>query len=115
MKFSRKFVLIFVLFLIPLSVYLTLQLRDSQETYSIKFNQSKGIEVNILLRTMIQHTQEHRGMSSAYLNGNKDFKSDLDQKGEELTQDISRLNSELNKNEDLSIMIFLLINIYETK
>ncbi len=110
MKFSRKFVLIFVLFLIPLSVYLTLQLRDSQETYSIKFNQSKGIEVNILLRTMIQHTQEHRGMSSAYLNGNKDFKSDLDQKGEELTQDISRLNSELNKNEDL----FKITNEWET-
>ena len=53
LKYSKKFIFIFVLFLIPLGVFLTMQLLDAQNIYDIKAKQSKGIETNILLRNII--------------------------------------------------------------
>lgn len=92
LKYSRKFALIFILFLIPLSILLTMQLLDAQKVYDVKTKQSKGIEASILLRTMIKHTQERRGMSSVYLNGNSDFKENLQQKDVELETDIEQID-----------------------
>lgn len=100
-KFSKKFIIIFIVFLISLCTLMTMQIRSSMNIYNIKASQSEGIHTNILLRTMIQHMQEHRGMSSTYLNGNKDFKNNLELKGSEITNDIESLNEALNGNKDL--------------
>ena len=88
LKYSRKFALIFILFLIPLSILLTMQLLDAQKVYDVKTKQSKGIEASILLRTMIKHTQERRGMSSVYLNGNSDFKENIKTEHEKMFSDM---------------------------
>ena len=101
MKFYRKFVLIFLVFLIPLSVFITMQIKNAQETYEIKSSQSEGIHTNVMLRSMTQHMQEHRGMSSAYLNGDVSFKEDLKQKDSDLNKDIESLDIALNSNKDL--------------
>lgn len=101
-KFFKKFIIIFIVFLIPLCTLMTMQIRSTQNIYDIKLSQSEGIHTNILLRTMIQHMQEHRGMSSTYLNGNKDFKKDLELKGDELKKDIDALNQALTDNKDLA-------------
>lgn len=102
MKFYRKFILIFIVFLIPLSVFITMQIKDAQEVYKIKSSQSEGIHTNIMLRSMTQHIQEHRGMASAYLNGDESFKKDLEQKDTDLNKDIELLNKALNSNKELS-------------
>ncbi len=107
LKYSRKFIFIFVLFLIPLSIFLTMQLLDAQHVYSIKTKQSKGIETNILIRNMIKHTQERRGMSSSYLNGNSDFKKDLQQKDAELENDMQLIDKIISDNQ------FIIENIAE--
>ena len=101
-KFSKKFAIIFIVFLIPLCTLMTMQIRSSQNLYDIKVSQSEGIHTNILLRTMIQHMQEHRGKSSTYLKGNKDFKKDLEIKDNELKKDIEALNQALTDNKDLA-------------
>lgn len=99
LKYSRKFAFIFVLFLIPLGVFLTMQLLDAQNVYNIKTKQSKGIETNILIRNMIKHTQERRGMSSAYLNGDNDYKKDLQQKDTELESDMQLIDKIIADNQ----------------
>ena len=101
LKFSKKFTIIFIVFLIPLCTLMTMQIRSAQNIHDIKVSQSQGIHTNILLRTMIQHMQEHRGMASTYLNGNKDFKRDLELKDNELNKDIEALNRALTDNKNL--------------
>jgi methyl-accepting chemotaxis protein len=101
-KFYSKFILIFIVFLIPLSVFITMQIKDAQVVYEIKSSQSEGIHINIMLRSMIQHMQEHRGMSSSYLNGDESFKKDLEQKDIDLNKDIELLNKALSSNKNLS-------------
>ncbi|MDF2656611.1 MAG: putative methyl-accepting chemotaxis transducer protein [Bacillota bacterium] len=101
-KFYGKFILIFIIFLIPLSVFVTMQIKDAQETYKIKSSQSEGIHINIMLRSMTQHLQEHRGMASSFLNGDESFQKDLEQKDKELNQDIELLSKALSVNKDLS-------------
>lgn len=98
LKYNRKFVFIFVLFLIPLSVLLAMQLSNAENVYDIKTKQSKGVETNILLINMIKHTQERRGMSSAYLNGDSDFKEDLQQKDLDLDNDIALIEKMIADN-----------------
>ena len=102
MKFYSKFILIFVVFLIPLSIFVTMQIKNAQEVYEIKSSQSEGIHTNIMLRSMTQHLQEHRGMSSSYLNGDESFKKDLEQKDADLNADIELLNKALSSNKDLA-------------
>lgn len=97
-KYGRKFIFIFVLFLIPLGVFLTMQLLDAQKVYDIKTEQSKGIQTNILIRNMIKHMQERRGISSSYLNGDRDFKKDLQQKDIELKSDIDLIDKIIADN-----------------
>jgi methyl-accepting chemotaxis protein len=48
---------------------------------------------------MIQHTQEHRGMASSYLNGNLSFKKDIEGKDLDLAEDIELLDGELPLND----------------
>lgn len=98
LKYSRKFAFIFVLFLIPLSVLLVMQLSNAENVYDIKTKQSKGVETNILLTNMIKHTQERRGMSSAYLNGDSDFKKELQQKDLDLDNDIALIDKMIADN-----------------
>lgn len=97
-KYGRKFIFMFVLFLIPLGVFLTMQLVDAQKVYDIKTEQSKGIEANILIRNMIKHTQERRGISSSYLNGDSGLKKDLQQKDIELESDIDLIDKIIADN-----------------
>lgn len=101
-KFSKKFTIIFIVFLIPLCTLITMQIKSAKSIYEIKASQSEGINTNILLRIMIQHMQEHRGLASTYLNANKDFKKDLELKGSELEKDIEALNQALNDNKELA-------------
>ena len=68
-KFSKKFAIIFIVFLIPLCTLMTMQIRSAQNLYDIKVSQSEGIHTNILLRTMIQHMQEHRGSNIDEIQG----------------------------------------------
>lgn len=102
MKFYGKFILIFVIFLIPLSVFITMQIKDAKNIYEIKSSQSEGIHINVMLRSMTQHLQEHRGMASSFLNGDESFQKDLDQKDAELNQDVELLGKALSENQDLS-------------
>lgn len=101
LSFFKKFILIFAFFLIPTSVYSGILYIQANTAYQVKSDQSIGIDFNIKLCSMIQHSQEHRGMASAYLNGDKGFSKDLEAKDQELAADIKSIDEAMSVHQEL--------------
>ena len=77
LKFTRKFTLIFIIFLIPLLTTNGYIISRLNQEVKLRDGQKKAVEYNVYLRALIKNTQEHRGMSSAYLNGDTSFKEKI--------------------------------------
>lgn len=93
LKFLKKFSLILLIFIIPLSIimsYLVIELNGSIATNQ---KQIIGLNYNVAFRSLIQHTQQHRGLASAYLGGNAGVKDQIISKQEELSKDILSIDS----------------------
>jgi methyl-accepting chemotaxis protein len=75
MKYPVKFGVIFAIVLIPL-VYLSYNMVHLlTEEISILENERNGVEYLQAIRLPMQHIQQHRGMTAAYLGGATQFKS----------------------------------------
>jgi methyl-accepting chemotaxis protein len=74
---SKKMLLISIAFMTPLII--TLYLLISEQMISIKFAEKEqlGVVYIVPLRQLMQHFPEHRGMTHAYLSGNKSFRSKI--------------------------------------
>lgn len=96
LNFFTKFSLIFIILLVPLVASLGILISKINQTIEVKEKQSKGIEYNIAVRSLIQHTQERRGLSSTYLNGGADAKDKILLKEKDIHKDIN-LIEKLNK------------------
>jgi hypothetical protein len=71
---SKKMLLISIAFFIPLII--TLSLLAGEQLRTIKFSQNEplGVESIVPVRQLVQHFPEHRGMTSAYLSSNENFR-----------------------------------------
>ncbi len=92
--------IISIAFITPLliSIYLLV----SEALISIRFAQKElmGVEYIVPLRQLIQHFPEHRGMSNAYLSGNKSFKEKILAKRQQLSSDfdlIEKIDQRIGK------------------
>lgn len=101
LRFSKKFILVSTVFLIPVCIILGFLFLGEQDKLTTKSDQSIGIEYNNLLSKMTQHTQEHRGMASVYLNGNAAFRAELDKKEAELASDIAAIDAKTESSKDI--------------
>ena len=83
-------------FITPLLI--TIYMLVSEGLISIKFAEKEltGIEYITPVRQLIQHFPEHRGMSNAYLSGNKSFQPKILTKRKQLADDI-RLIDEVDQ------------------
>lgn len=91
MSFLKKFSLIFTIILIPLVIslaFVVVTLDEKAKTIEV---QSNGINYNNQIRTLIKHTQEHRGMSSILLNGDANIKAKLAEKDNDILTDIENI------------------------
>jgi len=75
LKFSYKFSLIFILFLIPLLVLSSLLI--TAEVKQIRFLEQErlGVEYIATTRQLMEYIPQHRGMTNAYLNGDASFRA----------------------------------------
>lgn len=101
MRFVKKFRVIFFIFLLPLIISMMYMIFQLDKNVRGKEKQSIGFEYNIAVRSMIQHTQEHRGLTNTYLNGGTDFKDKILQKEKDIEKDISIIQELDNKNGDI--------------
>ena len=72
-RYSAKFGLIFGVILIPLIVLNVMLISNIDDTIDFLKNEQQGLAYLKIARLPIEHIQQHRGMTSAYLNGNKNF------------------------------------------
>jgi len=98
-RYSGKFLLIFIIVLIPLTVLSLNLLNSLNEDIHFLENERTGLIYIKAVRQPIQTIQQHRGMTAAYLNGANKFKDKIMQ----LRLKIDKQFAELKKvDEQLS-------------
>ncbi|WP_289355954.1 HAMP domain-containing methyl-accepting chemotaxis protein [Paenibacillus sp. S-12] len=97
LKYGQKFMLISVLFIIPI-VVLLYNWNATQQT-QIKFikGEQAGVEqISEIMPFMLQ-VQQQRGLINGYLNGNKESKSAIEAKLQEIAQLIGHMEAKFQK------------------
>lgn len=98
LKYLQKFLLIAVLFALPAGLTMYMLISNIDKEINFAKNERLGIEYNNGIRKLMEHLQQHRGMTSASLNGDATFQVLLLNKEAEIVEDIrniDRLNLKL--------------------
>jgi methyl-accepting chemotaxis protein len=100
LNFKRRIALIGAAFTVPL-LFVVYQL-NAQLQADITFadQELKGNECLKPLLPLIQHLQQHRGASSAYLSGDRSFKGTMAQKQAEIAEDIKAIDAVMERYGD---------------
>ena len=100
MRFPVKFGAIFVIVLIPL-VFLSYNMISLLDK-DIDFleNEVSGVTYLQAIRAPLQHIQQHRGMTAAYLNGASEFKDRIMAKRQDVDKFLAALQQTENKLGD---------------
>ncbi|MDR0269331.1 methyl-accepting chemotaxis protein [Paenibacillus sp.] len=97
LKYGQKFMLISVLFIIPIIVLLYAW--NATQQIQIKFikGEQAGVEqISEIMPFMLQ-VQQQRGLINGYLNGNKEAKSAIEAKLQEISQYIEHIEAKFRK------------------
>ncbi|WP_160691329.1 methyl-accepting chemotaxis protein [Clostridium sp. C2-6-12] len=97
LKFLKKFGLIFIISLLPMSLILINLVIQINNKIEVNNNQMIGLNYNSAIRSLVQHAQQHRGLSSTYLSGNISVKDQILAKQGEIQKDIESVDSLDNK------------------
>jgi len=93
MSISKKMWLISIVFLIPLVIVQVLLLNQQIEEIEFAENEQLGLRYIVVLRQLVQHFPEHRGMTNAYLSGAKHLKSKITAKRQQIVKDIAAIDA----------------------
>ena len=74
LRFPKKFVLISLVFSIPIFALSYLYLSVLTDEIEFIEKEKIGVEYVITMRSLVEYIPKHRGMTNAYLNGNESFK-----------------------------------------
>jgi len=80
LRYPLKFGLIFLVVLIPLVMLSVFLITNINEDINLIENEQTGLAYIKVVRQPIEHIQQHRGMTSAFLNGATDFRSRIMEK-----------------------------------
>jgi len=101
-RYPVKFTIIFLIVLLPLLLLSVNLVQNINKEVTFLENERTGLSYIKSLRQPIEHIQQHRGMSAAFLNGATSFReriiqkqSTVDQKLAELAEVDSRLGEQL--------------------
>ena len=92
LKYIQKFMLIFVLFMLSVGFAVYLLVADINEGIEVSELERQGVAYNNQIRILLEHLQQHRGLSNALLNGEETFKATLLQKQGQVAEDIERID-----------------------
>ncbi len=92
-KYSKKFALIGFIIILPFAA--TLYMLASEINVGIEFAQKErmGVEYNHPLRKLLENMQQHRGMSSGFLNGDISFKEQILSKQNQIDENIKAVDA----------------------
>jgi len=96
-NYNQKFMLIGLLFLIPIGFMSYSLTSEIRKTITIAQNEQDGISFLQPVEQLLIVVQKHRGMANAYLNGDTKAKAELDQ----LEKEWQRLIEDVNKQNAL--------------
>ncbi|MDG5853510.1 methyl-accepting chemotaxis protein [Clostridium beijerinckii] len=92
LKYSKKFLLILTIFLIPILAVLSFFVHQLNGDVKISENQIKGLNYINATTSFVRHVQQHRGLTSVLLSGNKSTEEQVIQKEQEIKNDIVAIN-----------------------
>ncbi|MCP3670751.1 MAG: methyl-accepting chemotaxis protein [Gammaproteobacteria bacterium] len=73
LSYLQKFLVIFVIFSLPIALLVSTLFAGLNEKNQFLAQERTGMEYIKVLRPLLQHMPQHRGMTNAYLNGNAGF------------------------------------------
>ncbi len=91
--FRSKFIIIMMVFLIPMLLIGYLLSSELLQKIATTQLERQGFEYVAPLRQLVEHTAQHRGMTNAYLNGDKSFLPKIEAKVRQVNDDFAALNS----------------------
>ena len=97
MKYPYKFGLIIVITLIPLIFLSYSMIKLLADDINFLEGEIVGVKYLQAARLPIQHIQQHRGMTAAYLNGATEFKSRIMSKRQDVDKFLAQLQSAENE------------------
>jgi len=92
-RYPVKFVIIFLIVLIPLAVLSLNLIRNISEDVRFLENERTGVAYISSIRQPMEHIQQHRGMTAAYLGGDIEFRNRLMKKRVLVDKKLNELKS----------------------
>lgn len=103
LKYFQKFILIFLLFFIPIIGSLALIIYNIDNDIEFSQKQKIGLEANLTLQELVQNLQQHRGLSAGYLGGNESMKEKMIGKQNEIAETVLAFDQYLQTNSPITI------------
>ncbi|AYE33643.1 methyl-accepting chemotaxis protein [Clostridium septicum] len=100
LKYSKKFLLIQIMFLIPILAVLSLFVTQLSSDVKRTNNQIKGLNYINTSTTLLNHVQQHRGLTIMFLDGNKSVKEKIIEKEQEIKKDIESIDNLYENHSD---------------
>lgn len=97
LSYPRKFLLIGMVVLVPISAMLYLLSAQLDKKVSAIAEKQAGIEYAATLRTLLQILQQHRGMSVALLSGDASFRPRIEAKQREIHEAVKAIGMATGK------------------
>ncbi|HEB55900.1 MAG TPA: methyl-accepting chemotaxis protein [Gammaproteobacteria bacterium] len=94
LRYAQKFMLVFILFMVPLLVSGYLLVKEiSTDVHSLE-NEHRGVLYLGALRHLLKHVPQHRGMTYAYLSGDTSFRQKAIDKSKQVENDFIALEKQ---------------------
>ena len=93
LTYTKKMLLISIVFLIPIILLISLLFKQLGAGISNAEAEMRGLEYIKTVRQLYQHLPQHRGMTNAYLNGSREFKSKILEKRQAIVADIEAIDA----------------------
>ncbi|VAX09526.1 Methyl-accepting chemotaxis protein I (serine chemoreceptor protein) [hydrothermal vent metagenome] len=90
-RFRTKFLLIKVIFLIPMLLFGYLLSTELRRTINTAELERQGLEYIEPLRQLVEHLAQHRGMTNIFLGGDNSFSARMNAKAIQVNKDFSAL------------------------
>ena len=102
LRYPKKFLLIGICLALPLLLSVSMLVKNFTDQVTFVEQERKGITYISSIRTVIDLSQQHRGMSSSYLNGDSSFKPKIAANETALNEAIEKLDA-IDSNTGLEL------------
>ncbi len=94
LRYAQKFILVFILFMVPLLVSGYLLVKEIGTDVDSLESEHRGILYIGALRNLLEHVPQHRGMTYAFLNGDTNFRQKAIDKSKQVEKDFIALEKQ---------------------